>query len=399
MSGAAKDPFLRPAIRQRPLMMHLGLASAALAGPHLTKGQSFGNDFWQDEEGRRTIASMEKVVEGLRRYQMHPYERKLMHKSVVWSDGQARLVWFAAKTTKKQKSPKAQILVIPSMINGPEILDIVPEEQSLLRWLATEGYDVFLLEWGNMREDEELADIESALSVKVPKLLDWFAKEKSDLPLYGLGYCMGGVLLTAAEILHPDIFDGLIFIATPWDFEAGGKESFAEAIRKWVGEGGLLRVAHIDYMPNEWLQLIFAGTDPAMVARKFSSFADMDRNGPKARLFVAVEDWVNGGHDLPAGIIRQAVQDWYIKNKPVHGKWRVGGQTINAAKIKKPSFVVVPAKDRIVPPVSARPLGKQIKGATILTPDCGHISMMVSAKAQEEVWEPLKRWILSQNSL
>lgn len=390
MTDAAKDPLLRPAVRQRPAMLHLGLASAALARPQLARGETFGNDFWEDDQGKRAISSMEKVLKGIRAYQMHPYERPMQHKSVVWSDGEARLVWISAKT---KCEAKAQILVIPSMINGPEILDIVPEEQSLLRWLAGEGYDVFLLEWGNMREDPELGCLDTALSVKLPKALNWLKENKSDTPLYGMGYCMGGLLLAAAEIEQDDLFDALVFIATPWDFEDRDEDSFAGAIHTWVGEGGLQKIIHLDYMPNEWLQLIFAGTDPAMVARKFSSFADMDRDSFKARLFVAVEDWVNGGHDLPADIVREAVEDWYIANKPVNGQWKIGGKTIRAKDIKKPSFVIVPAKDRIVPPKSASPLAKQIEGATILTPDSGHISMMVSPRAKETVWSPMSNWL------
>lgn len=377
-------------------MMTLGLASAALAKPALMKGKALGNDYWNDGEGRTIKASMEKVVDGLRRYQLHPYERKPEHKSVVWSDGSARLSWYAAKTTRKQPKAKAQILVVPSMINGSEILDILPDSQSLVRWLSHQGFDVFLLDWGRMVDDPELGDIESALTKKFAKLANWLTAQNNDEPLYGLGYCMGGVLLAGAETLYPELFDGLIFVATPWDFAAGGKESFAEALRTWVGEGGLVRVAHLDYMPNEWLQLIFAGTDPGMVARKYTAFADMDMESGRARLFVAVEDWVNGGQDIPSGIIRQAVSQWYVDNKTVAGKWRVGGKTVNAVAIAKDSLAVIPAKDRIVPPESAQALVDALPNVWVLSPDSGHISMMVSSSAEQEVWAPIKDWILDR---
>jgi hypothetical protein len=38
----------------------------------------------------------------------------------------------------------------------------------------------------------------------------------------------------------------------------------------------------------------------------------------------------------------------------------------------------------------------QIPDADILVPECGHISMMVGSRAAEEVWEPMKDWILEQ---
>ncbi|HRK97780.1 MAG TPA: hypothetical protein PLE43_08990 [Alphaproteobacteria bacterium] len=399
MARQTKDILLQPAIRQRPLMMQLGLASASMAQPRLIRGKSFGNDFWADEEGKSTKASMEKVVEGLRRYQMHEHRRAPQHNSVVWSDGETRLIWFAAKTDKRRKSSRAQILVIPSMINGSEILDILPDQRSLLRWLCAQGFDVFLLEWGNMREDPELCDLDHTIGCKFKKLLNWLKQEKADTPLIGLGYCMGGLLLAAVEELNSDVFDGLAFIATPWDFETGGEGSFTGAIHQWVNEGGLVRVTHMDYMPNEWLQLIFAGIDPSMVARKFSAFAEMDMMSEQARLFVAVEDWVNGGADLPAGILIQSVNDWYIHNKPIKGEWKIQGQSINPKEFNKPSFVVIPSKDKIVPPASSNALAKQLKNAEVIKPDCGHISMMVGSKAEEQVWKPLSKWIKSLKNL
>lgn len=395
MSSENKFSKIQTGHRQRPLMMQLALASGALAQPSLLKGKNFTDEFWQKQDGRDARASMEKVVEGLRRYQLHPYQRPPQRASIVWTDGEARILWYAAAPkNKKAAKVKKSIFIIPSMINGAEILDILPEDRSLIRWLSSQGFDVFMMEWGNLREDPELADMDSALGVKLSKAVTWL-KSEIDTHLLGLGYCMGGLYLAAAEILNPKIFDGLIFIATPWDFKAGAKGSFAEAIAGWAPEG-LGRVRHLDYMPNEWLQMIFSGVDPVQVARKFSAFADMKPDSVEEKLFVAVEDWVNGGGDLPSGIVQQAVQNWYLDNKVISGKWVVNGHKIDARKIKKPSLVIVPAKDKIVPPESAEPLSLQIPDAYILSPPCGHISMMVGSVAEKQVWEPMKDWILGQ---
>ncbi len=395
MSSENKFSTIQTGLRQRPLMMQLALASGALAQPSLLKGKNFTDEFWQKQGGRDACASMEKVVEGLRRYQLHSYQRPPQRASIVWTDGEARILWYAAAPkNKKYAKIKKSIFIIPSMINGSEILDILPENRSLIRWLSSQGFDVFLLEWGNLREDPELTNMDCALGVKMTKAVTWL-KSEIDTPLFGIGYCMGGLYLAATEILNPKIFDGLIFIATPWDFKGGAKGSFAEAITGWAPEG-LTRVSHLDYMPNEWLQMIFSGVDPAQVARKFSAFADMKSGSIEEKLFVAVEDWVNGGGDLPSGIVDQAVRNWYLDNKVVSGKWTVNRQKIDARNIKKPSLVIVPAKDKIVPPESAKPLSIQIEDAYILTPPCGHISMMVGAGAEKQVWEPMKDWILGQ---
>ncbi len=395
MSRKQKFSTIQTGCRQRPLMMQLALAAGALAQPSLLKGKNFTDEFWQKADGIEAKASMEKVVEGLRRYQLHPYQRPPQRASIIWSDGEARILWYAASPkSQKNATVKKSILMIPSMINGAEILDILPEERSFIRWLSMQGFDVFVLEWGNLREDPELASLDSAVGVKLVRAVTWL-KSEIDTPLCGIGYCMGGLFLAAAETLTSNVFDSLVFIATPWNFKAGAKGNFAEAVSAWAPDG-LRRVRHLDYMPNEWLQMIFAGVDPSQVARKFSAFADMKAGSVEEKLFVAVEDWVNGGGDLPSGIIQQAIKDWYVDNQAVSGQWMINHQKIDARTIQKPSLVIVPAKDKIVPPASAKPLSTQIKGAYILTPDCGHNSMMVGSKAEKEVWQPMKHWIFSQ---
>ncbi|MEK7801949.1 MAG: hypothetical protein AAB276_05795, partial [Pseudomonadota bacterium] len=309
MSDTEKKFHPVPGHRQRPLVMQLALASGAMAQSSLSQSEDFGNDFWLKGAGRQAQASMGKVVEGLKKYQLHPYERKPLSRSVMWSDGQARFVWYAAQLKKNQKKAKAGIVIIPSLINSVDILDILPEERSFIRWLTGQGLDVFLLEWNDLREDPELETLDGLLGMKLPRMLKRLKTEYTDAPLFGLGYCMGGLFLAASEVLCPTVFKGLVFVATPWDFTASARGNFAESIIGWAKEG-LSRVVHLDFMPAEWLQMIFAGVDPSIVARKFTAFADMKPDSLDARLFVAVEDWVKGGGDLPAGIVQQTVRDW-----------------------------------------------------------------------------------------
>jgi polyhydroxyalkanoate synthase subunit PhaC len=54
----------------------------------------------------------------------------------------------------------------------------------------------------------------------------------------------------------------------------------------------------------------------------------------------------------------------------------------------------VPARDRIVPPASARALATALPRAVRLDPPLGHIGMIVGRHAEREVWQPLAGWLL-----
>ncbi|PZP55754.1 MAG: hypothetical protein DI586_05880 [Micavibrio aeruginosavorus] len=377
--------------RHKPLVMHLTLAAATLADPQFQENETIDEAFWQKPEGKNAKASMKKVVSGIRNYQLHSFKRPETKRPIIWQDGEVRVFHYLPK-----KKVKGRILVIPSMINGSEILDLLPDK-SMMNWLAEKGFESFLLDWGDLTNDKELKSIDHALGKKIKKLLKWL-KAQSDLPLTGLGYCMGGLLLAATDQLYPKAFGNLVFIATPWDFKKDTKGNFSESVINWAKDG-LPQTMHLDYMPAQWLQMIFAGVDASLIARKFSAFADMDQSSKDAELFVAVEDWVNGGSDLPTSIVHHTVGGWYVDNKPVKGEWEVAGKIISPENIAKPAFIIVPGRDKIVPPASARPLGKKIKKVKMIEPDCGHISMMVGRNAETEVWIPMRNWIISQRNI
>lgn len=376
------------AIRRKPLMLHVSVAAGSLARPHLNHGAQFGNDFWSGEESSHLKSDMKKVIEGLAAYQKFAWERPATSAPVVFTDGSLRVTHHAAKG-----KAKAGIIIIPSLINGNEILDLLPE-RSLVEFLCHHECDVFMIDWGNLRTDSDYSSFQKFLGEKLHRAVMKISHDHHK-PLFAMGYCMGGLLLAGYEALHPNQFRGHIYVATPWDFSQKNPDDFGVIIHNWAREG-LAKLACLDYMPMEWLQMMFAAVDPDLIARKYAAFAAMDPQSAEARLFVAVEDWVNGGQDLPAPLLFQAIKNWYVENNPTQGKWFLGKQKVQLKNFTTPSFVIVPQRDKIVPSFSARALYENLKNAEILEPDCGHISMMIGRKAKHDVWQPLQDWIMRQ---
>jgi polyhydroxyalkanoate synthase subunit PhaC len=119
----------------------------------------------------------------------------------------------------------------------------------------------------------------------------------------------------------------------------------------------------------------------------------MPSDSASAESFVALEDWLNDGIPLAAGVARECVFGWYGNNSPGRGAWEVSGQTIDPAGISCPTLGVIPSQDSIVPPASARALIDKIPNATALSPTAGHIGMMVGRRAEEQLWNPLVDWL------
>lgn len=375
-------------------MLHMGMVAAGTLPSKLDAEKS--ESYWHNNpEARAQTAKQarEKSLSGIRLYQLHPYMRPVMDEP-VWQDGEATIRFYAARKNKKYLG---RIFIVPSMINDTAILDIMPEPdgRSFVRWLAGEGYDVFVFDWGNLKKDPELKTLDKAVGVKLARAVKWLTN-KSSAKLHGIGYCMGGLLLLGLYARSPQAFQTLSLIATPWDFHAG-RAGMDHVVRQW-SQQGIAGLRPQDYVAADWIQAMFAGMDPSMIVRKFSAFAAMHQKTQDAKLFVAVEDWLSSGVDMPQPIARACFEDWYINNLTMKKKWKVSGRIVDPSKMDVRSLVIAPKRDKLVNPASAEKLAHILTKADLLQPDCGHISMMVSENAEKLVWKPLLKWLKRADS-
>jgi polyhydroxyalkanoate synthase len=95
-------------------------------------------------------------------------------------------------------------------------------------------------------------------------------------------------------------------------------------------------------------------------------------------------------------VARDCARSWYGENEPGRGLWRVGGKRVDPGLLHRPALVVVPRRDRIVPPSSAEPLAAQLGAATVLRPPLGHVGMMAAARAPSMLWTPIAEWLQAQ---
>jgi polyhydroxyalkanoate synthase len=320
---------------------------------------------------------------GIGKYRAHPFHRPESHHKVVWRDGNTQLLDFAPDSNGKP------IIAIPSLINSSDVLDLMPG-RSLMQALADAGFRPFLISWGNPEVDAIDWSVDRYLSDRLIPILVHVSSLTSHNPFL-MGYCMGGLLATALAAHRPSGISGLALLATPWNFHAPSPQvaaSIAE-LAPWFSKAS----ADTGAVPTDIIQTLFIALDPTLAARKFRHFSEIDQESDEAQLFVAMEDWVNGGPDLAWPVAHTVLEDWYGSNLTHEGFWRVSGKLVEAETFPGPILVAAPDNDRIVPPESSKAFANAAVNAECLSIPAGHVGMIVGSQSKTGLWRPLIDWL------
>ena len=322
------------------------------------------------------------LIAGIAAYRRHPWRRDLLEPPHVWAEGGSRLLDYGLGP-----ADGPVMLFVPSLINRAYVLDLM-EGHSMLRWFATQGVRPLLLDWGWPGQTERGFTLTDYIAGRLERAI-----AAVGAPVVLVGYCMGGNLAVAAAERRPDLVKALALLATPWDFHAPDPARARSAAACLP----LLEPALTfnGTRPIDALQTLFTWLDPFGVGDKYRAFGQRDQDSAQAKLFVAMEDWLNDGVPLVAAVARACLSGWYGENDPINGRWQIAGLVVKPSALRLPVWVAAPGRDRIVPPESARPLAAVIPGAVLHEPAAGHVGMVAGAAAERALWQPLLSWTRS----
>ncbi|MBZ6377764.1 hypothetical protein B5C34_03250 [Pacificimonas flava] len=266
------------------------------------------------------------------------------------------------------------LVFIPSLVNPPWVLDL--GERSLARFLAAQGWEVFLVHWQRPAAGNEGPSLAGLVEQHLLPLLG--ALERPVLA----GYCLGSVFAAAAARLLT--VRGLLTLASTWTLSAYGDTARAELTAYWRAIEPLAR--KLGAVSMDLVQPAFWSLDPALPVRKFERYAAMPPASDAAARFERMEDWANGGTPLPLAAAAELFERGFGDCLFEQG-WTVAGTTITPEVLSCPWLDIRAEADRIVPAAAAAPAPEQ------LTVPLGHVGMIVGSEAPRHVWNPVAQWL------
>jgi polyhydroxyalkanoate synthase len=322
-----------------------------------------------------------RAFAGLKRFQTAQRPTEGEPRTLVAQNGRASLLTRKIDGVET-KAGKAPVILVPSLINPPDVLDLTPR-RSLLRHLLRAGHETYMLAWG----EPDRADAGSGFTDHIDALLIPLIKTLDRPPIL-VGYCLGGTLAigAAARLAAAGTpVRALASIATPWDFAQYGADFRAQIDRIWGDSKASCEA--LGLVPMEVLQSGFWSLDPDRTIRKYADFGEMDADTLGYHGFITLEDWANEGAPLTLECGRDLIDGCYQANRTGTGDWTIGDTLVDPARLACPTLAIASTQDAIVPAATTPPADERLDLAL------GHVGMMIGSRAQSALWAPLSDWI------
>ena len=303
---------------------------------NLVRGfQNFIEDWERAVSGKKPVCA-EKFVPG-ERVAVTPGK-------VVYRNRLIELIQYTPTTDNVRPEP---LLIVPAWIMKYYILDLSPEN-SLVKYLVDSGFTVFMISWNNPGPEDRDLTMEDYRNLGIGAALDEISQIIPDQDVHGVGYCLGGTLLSIAAAALArnggNRFRSLTFLATQVDFEEPGElelfinESQLRFLEDMMWEQGFLDTKQMAGA----FQLL--RSNDLIWSRIIHDYLMGDRR-PMNDLMA----WNADATRMPYAMHSEYLRKLFLKNDLAEGRYEVDGRPVTISDIRAPIFSVGTVKDHVAP--------------------------------------------------
>jgi len=294
---------------------------------------------------------------------------------VIYQNDILQLLQFNPTTEQVREIP---LLLFTPWINKFYITDLRPDN-SLIRWLTSQGFSVFVTSWVNPDETLAAKTFEDYLVEGIYDATAQVMKQAGTDKVNTVGYCIGGTLLSCALAHMAAKGDKRVNSATFF----AAQQDFAEAgdLRLFVDEGWLKDIeAQMDkaggFLPGKSMADTFnalRGNDLI-----WSFFVNNYLMGKEPKPFDLLF-WNSDQTRMPKALHLFYLRNFYKDNALAEGKLTLDGVKLDLSKVKTPIYVQSSREDHIAPFRSIYRGAKLFGGPVTFTmAGSGHIAGVIN---------------------
>ncbi|MGE5371272.1 MAG: alpha/beta fold hydrolase [Solirubrobacterales bacterium] len=314
----------------------------------------------------------------------------LTPKYTVWRKHNSRLYRYYSETGPVYPTP---VVLIYALINKPYIVDMIPGF-SMIESLVDEGFDVYLLDWGDFGPEEASLSIGQLVEGRMRQAVQAAAREAGSESVSLLGVSMGGTLaaIYAALFSEPRV-KNLINIGGQIDFSDGG---IASRLMKRERFDPVQLIQAFPLVPRDLVSIGATLLNPVKhLVGGYTRFWRLFGTGMPVVGYHALNKWFRDGVNFPGTVFAQWVIDFYQKNKIVRGEMTLFGERIDLGRIESSILALSGGRDHIVPGHQVRALVDLAGGGdkTYKEYPVDHDGLLFGRLAKRDIYPHLADWL------
>ncbi|MCJ2377030.1 class I poly(R)-hydroxyalkanoic acid synthase [Vibrio sp. ZSDZ34] len=291
---------------------------------------------------------------------------------VVFKNHLFELIQYQPTTEQVYKRP---LMIVPPFVNKYYIMDL-SQKRSFVKWLVDQGHTVFMVSWVNPDASYSDTDFGTYVTEGLIPALDAIEAETGEREVNGLGYCIGGTLLTTtmaylAGKRRKQRIKSATLLTTILDFSQPGElgvfinDPMISAIETQNNAKG--------YIDGRQMAVSFS------LLRENSLYWNYYvTNYLKGESPIAFDllHWNCDNTNVPAQCHNQMLRQFYLENRLSQpGEFVVDGVTIDLSKVKSPVYFLSAIEDHIALWKGTYKGNQLISGkSTFVLAESGHIA-------------------------
>lgn len=295
------------------------------------------------------------------------------------------------------------LILIPPLAATAVIFDLMPQ-RSLVRYFLAQGFDVYLVDWGEVTADHNDISLETYVLEWMPEIVAAVKKHSDVEQVSMLSYCMGGLLaLMYLATSGDNCTRNLITIASPIDMHSSGVAG--KVLSRLYGPAQtfskLFNISLLD-LPSKyfhvpgWLSSVaFKLTNPVgSLINSYDKFVNLwDREYLQVSL--TMSKWFDEMVDYPGETVKEMAVHMLLNNKMAKGRVRIGKVRAQFDQIHCNLLAFAGEDDNIVSVSAARKIldivASQDKSFCIVPG--GHAGVFAGSKAPIYTWRTSAEWL------